>query len=101
MAHDERDGRGSHNGTLDAKSLLYGACSLIVLLAGVVWGLWNSNHSSEIEDTQRANAVQWERLRQLNDLSIEHKTILERLRRDLDDQETRLRALEHRGDKTP
>ena len=84
---------------LDYKTLLGGACTLIILLAGFAWGAWNSNHESEALDNQRTNAAQWERLRTLNDTLIEFRTKHDNLRQDVDDQEVRIRALEHKGER--
>lgn len=84
---------------LDYKTVLGGACSLIVILAGFAWGTWTTGHESEILDNQRVNTVQWERIRALNDTLIEFRTKHDNIRRDVDDQEARIRTLEHRREK--
>ena len=99
MADDRpRDAR-SPAFQLEYKTVLGGAGTLIVLLAGFTWGLFNSNHQDEVDTLNRANTAQWERIRTLNDQLIESRTEAKTLRRDVDDQEVRIRALEHRGDK--
>ena len=97
-SNDPRDGRPD-GGVLGAKELLYGACGLIVILAGIAWGATNSNHASEVDDLKSVTGKQWERLRTLNDTLIRLQSDMEQNRRYIDDQEERIRALEHRGDR--
>lgn len=84
---------------LDYKTVLGGACTLIVILAGFAWGTWTTSHESEILDNQRINTAQWERIRALNDTLIKLDAEHDSHRKDIDDQEVRIRALEHRGDR--
>lgn len=95
---DNRASRPDH-GVLDIQKLFYGACGLIVVLAGTTWGLFNTNHNSELEDADRTNGKQWERIRELNDQSIRLHAEMEQTRRYIDDQEARIRVLEHKGER--
>ena len=98
LPNEPRDGRPD-GGFLGAKELLYGACGLIVILAGIAWGATNSNHASEVDDLKSVTGKQWEGLRALNDALIRLESDVEQNRRYIDDQEERIRALEHRGDR--
>ena len=79
---------------------------VIPLLGGSIWGLWNSQYRDNLADIQRINIKQWELLKELSDQQVRHeadseylKHEVERLRKDADDQEVRLRAEEHRSGK--
>ena len=98
MADSKDSPPRSDSGTLDAKSLLYGAVSLIVLLTGALYGLYSTDNARSIEENRQINMVQWERLRALNDTLIQQTANIADIRKDIDDQEVRLRTLEHRGD---
>ena len=84
---------------LEYKTVLGGAGTLIVLLAGLTWGLFNSSHQDEVDALNRTNSLQWERIRDLNDTVITLRTEQAQHRHYIDDQETRIRALEHRNDR--
>ena len=88
----------SDSGPLDPKSLLYGAVSLIVLLTGALYGLYTTDAAKQVEDNRQVNLAQWERLRLLNDTLVAQAERLATVRKDLDDQESRIRVLEHRHD---
>ena len=92
------DPERSNNGFLDLQTVLRGAGALIVVLAGLTWGLFNSNHTSDVEEQQRTNGKQWERIRELHDQLIRHQEQMDQNRKFIDDQEFRIRALEHRGE---
>lgn len=99
MAPNNNDRARSDDGILDVQKLFYGACGLIVVLAGTSWGLFNSNHQDEVDALNRTNNLQWERIRDLNDTVIALRTEQIQNRKYIDDQETRIRALEHRNDR--
>lgn len=80
--------------TVDYKTLFLGASVLVSILGGGLWGLWNSNHSGELEDSRRANDAQWQRLRELNDKVIENSGSIRYLADRSLDQENRIRDLE-------
>lgn len=99
MAHDDDDRPRHPSGIVDLKTALGGAGALIVLLAGATWGLVNANHTDEVERNQSTNAKQWERLKELNDGLIKLESKMEQAVKYIDDQEDRIRALEHRGER--
>lgn len=80
--------------TVDYKTLFLGASVLVSILGGGLWGLWNSNHSGELEEGRRTNDAQWQRLRELNDKVIENSGVIRYLTERSIDQETRIRELE-------
>ena len=84
---------------MDYKKLFYGACSLIALLGGYTFELTRANHTDEVERNTSTNRVQWERLKELDERTIELRAEIKVLRRDVDDQEVRIRTLEHKGDR--
>lgn len=99
MGDDQLRTPRSVSGDLDYKTVLGVACTVIILLVGFSWGIWNANHESESLENQRINIAQWERIRALNDTLIEFRAKQDSIRHDTDDQEVRLRALEHRGER--
>ena len=80
--------------TVDYKTLFLGASVLVSLLGGSLWGIWNSNHSGELEESRRINDLQWQRLRELNDKVIENSGSLRYLQERAVDQEKRIRDIE-------
>lgn len=79
---------------------------IIPLLGGSIWGLWNSQYRDNLANIQHIDSKQWELLKELSDQHVRHeadteylKREVERLRKDADDQEVRLRAEEHRSSK--
>lgn len=99
MADDRPRDTRSAPFQLEYKTVLGGAGTLILLLAGFTWGLFNAGHQDEADDNKRTNTAQWERIRSLNDTIIEFRTKHDNLRQDVDDQEVRIRALEHKGER--
>ena len=99
MGYDPVRIQRSLPGDMDYKTVLGVACTVIVLLVGFSWGIWNANHESESLENQRINQLQWEHIRSLNDTLIEVRTRQANIRRETDDQEGRIRALEHRGER--
>lgn len=86
-------------GTVDYKTLFLGACMLISVL-GNGFAIYVV---SAINDTNR---LQWQRLKELDEAITDLKNVDKTnasdrgyLRRDTDDQEIRIRALEHRGER--
>ena len=94
MALDNQRDRGPDDRFMDYKKLFYGACSLCALLGGYAFELSRAERSDETERNSATNRVQWERLKDLNDSLIEVRGDLKTLRRDVDDLETRARAIE-------
>lgn len=80
--------------TVDYKTLFLGACVLVSVLGGSLWGLWDSNHSGEVDEARRSNELQWQRLRELNDKVIENSGSVRYLAERTIDQEDRIRQLE-------
>ena len=99
MADDRSRNRRSAPFQLEYKTVLGGAASCIVLLAGLTWGLFNSSHQDEVDNLNRTNTLQWERIRELNNTLIKLDAEHLQHRHYIDDQEVRIRALEHRGDR--
>ena len=94
MAHDDESNARTGNGVLDLKTVLGAACTGLVLLAGVTWGVISSQRADEIDINRSTNAKQWERLADLNNTLIELRTKHDNLKQTVDDQESRLRTLE-------
>lgn len=94
MASTPSGDSGPDQRVMDNKTLLYGATSLILILCGLVWGLWNSNHDQQIESNQRSNQLQWQKLNELERTIIDNTGRLARLEADGRDREDRIRALE-------
>ena len=90
------DDNQSAQGTVDYKTLFAGCCVLVSILGGTIWSMWNHAASEQVADNARINVEQWHRLRELNDQVIDIKSKQESIRKDIDDQESRFRALEHR-----
>ena len=94
MASDRTGAEGPNQRFADYKVLFYGACSVCALLGGYAFELSRANSTDESERNSATNRVQWERLKDLNDSLIEVRGDLKTLRRDVDDLETRARAIE-------
>ncbi len=92
------DSRYYHEPSLEPgpnyKMLFMGACALISILAGSLYGLWTSRAEQTVEDSRTTNDLQWQRLQQLSDKLLEHGAQLQQLRREGDDREGRVRELE-------
>jgi hypothetical protein len=80
--------------TVDYKTLFLGACVLVSLLGGSIWGLWNSNHHGELEESRKSDDLQWIQLRTLSDKIIENTGTIRYLQERSIDQEKRLRDIE-------
>ncbi len=99
MATDDEHLERPLNGLMDYKTAFYSACGLIVILGGGAWGIWNTNAQGDIDDLKRVNQLQWERLSASHDAILLLRTAVEQSQKILDDQETRIRALERRSDR--
>ena len=91
---------------INYENLFRATLVIIPLLGGSIWGLWNSQYRDNLANIQHIDSKQWERLKELSDEHVRHeadtqylKREVERLRKDTDDQEVRLRAEEHRSNK--
>ena len=99
MAHDDGRAPQRDNASLDYKTVSRVAGGIILLLCGSLWNIWNTNHDGEADSLRRANELQWERLRYLDGLTTETRTVLQGIKKNVEDQEVRIRALERRGDR--
>jgi hypothetical protein len=61
----------------------------------------STGRTEQLERDSRTNDLQWRQLRELNDKIINLESDLRQARKYLDDQETRIRTLEHKGDRRP
>jgi hypothetical protein len=91
-------------GSVDFKTMFMGSCVLVSLLGGSLWTYWNHVRDEQIESIQSSNIEQWRILREMGQVSIQLQAREEAVRRELDglrkdtnDQETRIRQLEYRG----
>ena len=85
MAPDRHGDEGSDKRFADYKVLFYGACSCIVLLGGYAFELSSKNGSDEVERNSTTNRAQWERLKELDERTIELRAEIRTLRRDVDE----------------
>lgn len=93
MAHDDSDHEASavERGP-DYKMLFLGACSIIVIIGGLLVGYWNSSS----DDAKRAHVAQGQRISDLADRTITLSADVETLKEVRRDTEERLRNLERR-----
>lgn len=47
---------------VDYKTLFMGACTIVVLLVGSLYGLWSRGNEQAAEDSRTTNGKQWERI---------------------------------------
>ena len=98
--HD-RPVQGMSIGAVDFKTMFMGSCLLVSLLGGGLWTYWNHVRDEQILSIESSNREQWKLLREMGEVSIHlqarEESIrreLDGLRKDTDDQESRLRSLE-------
>lgn len=104
MASRKSSAKESGEEVLTVSRLFYGACTIIIVLGGVTWNLFTSNHADEITNNSRVNQAQWEKLREqgreIESLTAQHREImvlLGQLRKDSDDNEQRIREFFEKG----
>jgi hypothetical protein len=78
---------------------LYGISSLFIILAGLTWGFVSTSRTEQLERDAHTNDLQWKQLSELNNKLITLESETRQTRKYLDDQESRIRALEHHGER--
>ncbi|TSA51348.1 MAG: hypothetical protein D4R44_08155 [Actinobacteria bacterium] len=97
---DEQDATSqSSRGTVDYKTLFLGSCLLVSILGGGLWNLWNSKSSEDFVAIRNGYDKHEERLRTLDSQMDKRTSENQQFQKYIDDQEARLRALEHQGDR--
>ena len=91
MGTDENESsRGDVSGTVDYKTLFFGACALVSLLGGGAFSLWHEG----ADDLRRVSSDHGQQISDLGNRLYTATARVEALERVGQDREERLRALE-------